>query len=410
MATNMGKRSRAVKRASSAVIHTTPPLASADTMEVAACSSLQSGVAMEVEDEIVERAGKSTTTPSVIEENVESLSISPVEIEKAPKWSTFLTHPSVRAGRCIVLGASAIYGTNFATVKLLDDAMPLSISASLRFGLASVGLSIFVALTESRDVDTLVKKERRQAYVSGAEVGLWHSVGYLAQAEALHKIAAGKIAFFSSLAVMVVPILDVMMLGRILQKIEIASVVLSCVGVGLLEIGPEGVEISTGDMLAFMQTIFFGIGYWRLESVAHAHPNDAVRVTVGELHAIAIASWVYAATEFSLGHVDVKYESFKTWMRDPFIVGAILWTGLISTAFALFLETLTLKVLSATELTLLMTTTSLWAASFAYVTIGEVLSPTGLLGGLLILGGCVLGNLSSSRLQKDKSESLHDNT
>ena len=30
--------------------------------------------------------------------------------------------------------------------------------------------------------------------MSGAEVGLWHSVGYLAQAEALHKIAAGKVS------------------------------------------------------------------------------------------------------------------------------------------------------------------------------------------------------------------------
>lgn len=41
-----------------------------------------------------------------------------------------LENPSLQTGRLIVLSASAIYGTNFATVKLLDDAMPLSMSVS----------------------------------------------------------------------------------------------------------------------------------------------------------------------------------------------------------------------------------------------------------------------------------------
>jgi len=217
-------------------------------------------------------------------------------------------------------------------------------------------------------------------------------------------------AFFSSLAVMVVPILDVIMSGRILQRTEIVSVILACIGTGLLEIDPNGLQISASDVLAFTQTIFFGIGYWRLESVSHAHPDQSARVTVGQVNAIAGASLIYASTEFGLGHVDISLDLFRKWMGNPFILGAILWTGLMSTALALYLETVSLKVVSATELTLLMTTTSLWGASFAYVTIGEVLSPTGLFGGLMILGGCVLGNLSSCRTGKDKFEPAQNNT
>eukprot|EP00536_Pseudo-nitzschia_multiseries_P013361 jgi/Psemu1/211431/e_gw1.567.2.1 len=322
----------------------------------------------------------------------------------------FLVDPSLRNGRIIILIAAAIYGTNFATVKLLDESMPLSISASLRFGVASVALSLLVVGREKRDVDAMVKRERSLAYWSGAEVGLWHSIAYLAQAEALHTIAAGKSAFFSSLAVMIVPILDVIMNGRILHKNEIFSVILACIGTGLLEIGPTGLQISNGDALAFMQTIFFGIGYWRLESVSHAHPSASARLTVGQLNAIAGASWIYAATGYGLGHVDISLSLFIKWLRDPFVLGAILWTGLISTALALYLETVSLKVVSATELTLLMTTTSLWGASFAYVTIGEVLSPTGVFGGLMILGGCVLGNHTSYRAQKDKLDTPYMHT
>ena len=41
-----------------------------------------------------------------------------------------------------------------------------------------------------------------------------------------------------------------------------------------------------------------------------------------------------------------------------------------------------------------MTTTSLWGAAFAFLSLGEVLTPTGMIGGLLVMGGCVLGNLT----------------
>ena len=156
------------------------------------------------------------------------------------------------------------------------------------------------------------------------------------------------------------------MRGKILQRKEIASVALACLGVGMLEVGPSGLQVTPGDVLAFMQTIFFGIGYWRLEAVSHAHPHQAARVTVGQLTAVAGGATLYAFTEYGLGHMDASVDLFIEWLGDPFILGALVWTGLVSTALALYLETVALKVVSATELTLLMTTTSLWGASFAY--------------------------------------------
>jgi drug/metabolite transporter (DMT)-like permease len=152
-----------------------------------------------------------------------------------------------------------------------------------------------------------------------------------------------------------------------------------------------------------MQTIFFGIGYWRLESVSHAYSHQAGRITVGQLAAVAAGSTLYAFSELSFGHLKLDIDIFVDWFGDPFILFALMWTGLISTALALYLETVALKVVSASELTLLMTTTSLWGASFAYVTIGETLSPIGFFGGIMILGGCILGNLAPDA-QKVKTE------
>jgi drug/metabolite transporter (DMT)-like permease len=177
----------------------------------------------------------------------------------------------------------------------------------------------------------------------------------------------------------VVPILDALFKSKMLKGRDLAAVGLACVGVGILELGPTGgLQISPGDLLAFSQTIFFGIGYWRLESVSHAHPHHAARLTVGILAAVAFGSALYAVTEGILGHVDATVDELFEWLGDPFILAALAWTGLISTALALYLETVALKVVSATELTLLMTTISLWGAGFAYFGIGEVMSPSGM--------------------------------
>jgi drug/metabolite transporter (DMT)-like permease len=124
----------------------------------------------------------------------------PLEISstssKATSWwmpTKILDSPSVQTGRMLVLLAAALYGSNFATVKLLDDAMPLSISATLRFGLASAVVSSIVLSQESDDVDPVVVKERNAAFWGGAEIGLWYCIGYILQAEGLQTVDAGKV-------------------------------------------------------------------------------------------------------------------------------------------------------------------------------------------------------------------------
>ena len=204
-------------------------------------------------------------------------------------------------------------------------------------------------------------------------------------------------AFFNSLAVILVPILDMVFKGKIVTPQTALSVLLSCCGVGLLELGPSGdLKFSWGDIYALSQTFFFGIGYWRLESLSHQHSHQSGRLTVGQLSGVAAGSTLFAMLEMGFSEEFPSFEQWVDWLGDFFIVGALLWTGLVSTALALYLETVALKVISASELTLIMTSVSLWGAAFAYVTLGEVLSPIGMFGGVLIMGGCALGNLAPS--------------
>ena len=72
---------------------------------------------------------------------------------------------------------------------------------------------------------------------------------------------------------------------------------------------------------------------------------------------------------------------------------AILWTGLVTTALASFLEATALGEISASAATVVYSTEPLWGSAFAYAALGERLGPTAALGGALIVLACGLSGL-----------------
>jgi len=201
-------------------------------------------------------------------------------------------------------------------------------------------------------------------------------------------------AFFNALAVIIVPLLDTAFRGKHMGSKEVFSVALAIAGVGLLQLGPSilsGVPVSlaSGDVFCLAQAVLFGIGYWRLEAISGEQSTQAGRVTVGQLAGVALGSTVFCGVTTDLPSLS----QLQGWLTDPFTVGSLAWTALVSTALALYLETVALKAVSAAELTVLMTSVSIFGSGFAYVTMGETMSPIGMAGGLMILVGCVFSSL-----------------
>jgi drug/metabolite transporter (DMT)-like permease len=80
-------------------------------------------------------------------------------------------------------------------------------------------------------------------------------------------------------------------------------------------------------------------------------------------------------------------------LQQPAVVAGILWTGLISTALTNPLEMRALDKLPATDSTMIVSTEPLWAAGFASLFLGEHLESTALIGGGMILLGCISNTL-----------------
>ena len=194
-----------------------------------------------------------------------------------------------------------------------------------------------------------------------------------------------------------VPLLDSMLRGKKLGGQGMASIALAIFGVGLLQLGPAILEgtsplasVNQGDAFCLGQALLFGIGYWRLEDISSRHSTQAGRITVGQLVGVAVGATIFCGATTELATVT---QNLGQWLTDPFTLGALGWTALVSTALALYLETVALKAISASELTILMTSVSLFGSAFAYVTMGEVMAPIGMVGGLMILAGCVFSSL-----------------
>ena len=158
------------------------------------------------------------------------------------------------APRLTLLLCCVLYGTNFAFGRLLNDSVVPSVVSGLRFSLAALCLSPFLAQIEKELIKPAIL------------CSLFVALGYVGQSVSLETISAGKSGFICSLAVITCPLLESVFDGRKIGKPLLAAIALSIAGVGALELGdidPPGI----GDLWAMGQPIGFGAAFWKTNAM-----------------------------------------------------------------------------------------------------------------------------------------------
>ena len=91
---------------------------------------------------------------------------------------------------------------------------------------------------------------------------------------------------------------------------------------------------------------------------------------------------------------------------------ALLWMGLATTSFTLWIEFLALKNVSASTCALIYTAEPLWGALFAWHFMGDRWGPAGWLGATLVVGASVgsqlLSTLEEAEADSDSGDSDKD--
>ena len=178
-------------------------------------------------------------------------------------------------------------------MKILGEALEPSVAATLRFSLAALVFSPYL-------FDAI--KSNFKLIQGGIEVGIYAAIGYYAQAISLQTSHASTAAFICSLAVIVVPILDSLFAPKKSSDAVLSSLLpaaLAAAGVAALELG--GSELpGIGDLWAFLQPLFFGLGFWRTERIVKLckQPGDAQAFTGSMLVVVAVMSIAWMSHDF----------------------------------------------------------------------------------------------------------------
>ena len=296
--------------------------------------------------------------------------------------------------RVLVLVAAALYGTNFACVKAIDETIPIGVAAAMRFGLAAVVTAPFLfggGDTEENQVTTTSSSSL--PLLLGLEIGVWNAVGYLSQAAGLEGVSASKSAFICSMAVIVVPLLDFLFSGKTLSSRAMVGCALAILGVGILEWEGGGsgmghsLSLSASEVATYLQPFAFGVGFWRMERAMHMFPKESLKLTAAQLLSVFLASTMYMI--FGSSQAPPSLSDVYSWLTDPAILASLAWTGVVTTAFTVWLETLALKKLSAAETTLLFSTEPVWGSLFSAAVFGEAFGMHSIVGSAVILMSCI---------------------
>ncbi|XP_021727287.1 uncharacterized protein LOC110694423 isoform X2 [Chenopodium quinoa] len=300
----------------------------------------------------------------------------------------FFTSKKVRA--IILLNViTVIYASDIPVLKEVEELMDPATFNVVRFTLSAI--PFLPAAFQARHDAHICK--------SGAELGLWASLGYLLQSLGLLTSDAGRASFISILTVIVVPLLDGM-LGSVIPPLTWFGAIMSVVGVAMLE--STGSPPDVGDLFNFLSAVFFGIHMLRTERISRCTNKENFIPLLGyEVCVVALSSMIWFFFEGWFG------ESVRPWTWDLFWASLVsfpwipaIYTGVLTTGLCLWVEMAAMRDVSATETAIIYGTEPVWGAGFAWFLLGERWDTIGWIGAALILGGNLVvhmfGSLSST--------------
>lgn len=182
---------------------------------------------------------------------------------------------------------------------------------------------------------------------------------------------------------------------------QLIPAIIAVIGVAIVELKGAGGAPTIGDAFSFAQPIGFGTGYLILEGLMAKKPEAALQVSAIKLAVVAAASFVLfevtpLLSQYQLngGHVGtdvgLTVPDFGPIFSSPIALGGILYTGLITTALALLVESIAFAKVPATDASLILTAEPLFAAGCGAIALGETFGMSDYVGASLIVGACAL--------------------
>lgn len=266
-----------------------------------------------------------------------------------------------------LIAVAISWGGAFVLMKDAIVLQPFYDFLAIRFTIATIIMllirpNIFPAFTPD-----LLKK--------GFILGLLLSGGYITQTIGLEQTTAAITGFVTGLYVVVTPLLAWIFLRQTIDKKVIWGVALATIGLGLISI--TGLSIEVGQIWIMACAVLFAAHIFGLS--IYSPNSNAYALTIVQLATVSLVSWVGAL-------ITDGYQpppNGDVWF-------AVLFTAVLSTALAFFVQTWAQGIMDASRVAIILTSEVLFTAIIAVAVGQEVLSLKTIIGGAIMLAAMLL--------------------
>ncbi|SET29458.1 EamA-like transporter family protein [Natronincola peptidivorans] len=270
-----------------------------------------------------------------------------------------------------LLGVTIIWGSSFILSKNSLDHLATYNFLAIRFIISALLSSIIFY----KNIISIKKDTLKYGFL----IGIILFTGYAFQTVGLNYTTASKSGFITGFAVVIVPVLSALLLKLKPERASVIGVVLALIGLGFLTLDTT-LSLNIGDFYTFIGALMFALHIITVGK--YTVKVDSIALAIIQIATVGILSLLFTFT-----------------IESPIIpTGAEVWTAILilavlATSVAFIVQNAMQKFTSPTHTALIYSGEPVFAAMFAYILAGEVLTKSGIFGGVLVLMGMIIAEL-----------------
>jgi len=287
--------------------------------------------------------------------------------------------PSQTKADLALITVTIFWGSTFILSKMVLEEIPLVIYLIIRLNLAAFIISLY-ALRFLREFSI------RTLY-HGLVLGVFLFLSYLFQMWGIQYTSASKAGFITGLNVVFVPLFSIIFFGDHPRVSSLIGVLFATIGLYFLA-GGDFSALSKGDWLVFVcaVTVTFHVIY----TGKFASRNNIYLLTAVQLLVTGL---------LSLTLLPFESDTFPDISINVLLV--LFYLALFGTVYTFLMQTAMQRFTTATRTALVFSLEPVFAALFAYLIAGEMITSYSWLGGFLIICGMIIAELRWKKIISD---------
>ncbi len=260
-----------------------------------------------------------------------------------------------------LLSVAAAWGLAFVVMKDAIARQDVMSFLSARFVVAVIAM---LAIRPQ-----VLKMINKDLLLRGSAAGLFLGTGYIFQTLGLERTGAAVTGFVTGLYVVLTPVFAALFFREQITKLTWFCVALATIGLALLSL--HGWSVGFGEFLVFISAIAFAAHILALSKWSSG--RDTYAMTIVQLSICALLT----------GSISLA-QGFQA-PPDSGVWWVVIFTAIICTAVAFIVQTWSQAHMTSTKVAVILTMEVVFAALFAVILGGEVLTLQVLSGGVLVL-------------------------